>query len=114
GAVGRREGRRAPVAVEGLVPHTDELADQLVLGNVAEGNDVEAGGAGAVEGPLPPLDELARDLDLVVDPALLRLEAGVLEEGVVVARVLTDEVGRQVVVRVDRERELAESEAAAG
>src|SRR5205085_4550357 len=45
---------------------------------------------------------------------LLRLEPGVLEQGVVVGRVLPHEVGREIVIGIDGKGELAQPEPAAG
>ena len=64
-----------------------------------------------LDGPLPPLDELRRHARLVVDPALLDLEAGVLQEQMVVGRVLAEEARRERVVGIHREGQVQEAEA---
>ena len=79
---------------EGLVENGRELGHPPVLGDLGQRDDLVTRALDALERAVPALHEVGPHLDLVVDPALLGFEAGVLQEGVVVGRVLVDEHGR--------------------
>src|SRR5207237_938973 len=70
-------------------------------------------GASGLERALPARHQLGADTDLVVDQPLLGLEARVLQERVIVRRVVAHEGRREHVVGIDHERELEHAEAGA-
>ena len=99
--------------LEGVAPQLGELRHAPARGHVPQRHERVAGAACGLERALPARHQLGADTDLVVDQPLLGLEARVLQERVIVRRVVAHEGRRKHVVGIDHERELEHAEAGA-
>src|SRR5437773_1592257 len=108
-----REGREAPVRLEGVAPQLGELRHAPARGHVPQRHQRVAAAARGLDRALPSRHQLGAHADLVVDQPLLGLEARVLQERVIVRRVVAHEGRRKHVVGIDDERELEHAEAGA-
>src|SRR5262245_56808013 len=80
-------------------------------GTSLQRDDLIPGTTGGLKRALPAGHQFRLDRDLVIHPALLRLEARIFEQPVIIHRVLVHEIGRQRVVIVQDEGELQQTEA---
>src|SRR5882762_2186306 len=108
-----RERRESPVGLEGVGPRLGEFAKASRPRYLPQRCDGVATAPGSVEGALPTLCQRGRHSGLVVDPTLLDLEARVLEEHMIVRRVLTQDARRKRLVGVHGEGEVEETESRA-
>src|SRR5918992_346866 len=101
---------KAPMGLEGFLPGVGEVGHATRIRNVFERHNLISSATRAFQRVAPLFKPRRPNLDLVVDPTLLRFEAGTFEKPVVVIGILARKLRRQRLAIVDNKRKIHQAE----